>query len=455
MNMQANIIFGYWVGRIVEPTIDWLADKRARFMRPRNLVLTLILIAAFASALVGAQDAGNGQAAAPAAKSSYDVGMQQLVPRVSEAVDQALQKLANGNLKEMGNIIAGFFLVALMVWTAVKTMAAGRGFGELIGEWVPIWVSFAFVYTFLDQSAAKGIEAFMTSVGTALGGGQMGTLSAALETVANPVFSAIATVTQMPTSDISSAFDPTSWLPAAMSLIGTMLAKGLTILFLVIAAVGGMATVIMSFVSLTLVLALAPVMVPFFMFKPLSWIFDSWLKFLLGACMMKIVLAFLLTAASSILSSLSQVQAQMVAEMAAAQSSEKMTADLLMHAMMMIISLLSTLMLMQVPSIATGLLSGSAGSTGFGGIKGLTTAPSGRIASSSVSAPTGAAAGGIKNLASGGVSSAVGARHAKNGQERDMAYRVGASKAGYDRGYQKTFKQKAAADKKAASDIAV
>ncbi len=443
--MQANIIFGFWIGRVAELAVEWLADKRARLLRPRNLVLAVVFLAAFASALVGAQDGGNGPSPAPTASASYDVGMQQLVPRVSEAIDQALQKLANGNLKEMGNLIAGFFLIALMVWTTVKTMAGGKGFGELIGEWVPIWVSFAFVYAFLDRSAAQGIEAFMTSVGTALGGGQMGTLSAALQTVSNPVFSAIATVTETPASDIGSALSPSSWLPAGAAMIGRLLAQGLTILFLVIAAVGGMATVIMSFVSLTLVLALAPIMVPFFMFKPLSWIFDSWLRFLLGACMMKIVLAFLLTAAAAMLSSLSQVQAQMVAEMAAAQASEKMTADLLLHAMMMIISLLSTLMLMQVPSIATGLLSGSSGSTGFGGIKGFTQSVSGRMSSAPADNSAAYAGGKVKDGISGRISASVGSRHAAGGKDRDMAYRVGAAKAGYERGYRNSLKSREAA----------
>jgi len=441
MKTSANIIFGYWVGRIAEMAVEWVADKRARLMRPRNLFLTLVVLGAFASALVGAQQAPAPEAAAPAARTNYDVGIDSVVPRVSAAMDQALSSLANGDLRGIGNVITGFFLIALMVWTAVKTMAAGKGFGELIGEWVPIWVSFAFVYTFLDQSAAKGIEGFMSSIGTALGGGQMSTLSSALETVGNPVFSAIATVSQMPSSDLFSGFDLSTYLPAAASLLGTLAAKLLTVLLLVLAAVVGMGTVIMSFVSLTLVLALAPVMVPFFMFRPLSWIFDAWLKFLLGACMMKIVLAFLLTAAAAMLGAMSQVQAQMMAEMAQASASEKMAADLLMHAMMMILALLSSLLLMQVPSIATGLLSGSAGSTGFGGIKGMTQSPTGRIAASTVSKPAGAAGGSIGGWLSGEASASVGARHARSGKDRDMAYRVGASKAGYDRGFRNAQKQ--------------
>ncbi len=456
MHIRANIIFGYWVGRIAELAMEWLSDKRVKIVRPRNMVIALVCIAAFASAIVGAAE--SPEPPAPTAAQPYASGIETVVPRVSEAIGQALDKLANGSLKGMGDAITAFFLIALMVWTSVKTMAAGKGFGELIGEWVPIWISFAFVYTFLDKSAAKSIEAFMDSVGTALGGGSMASLSSALQVIAQPVFSAITTVTQMESSAIVDGWSPSTYLPAGVSLLGGIVAKLLTVLFLVIAAVVGMGTVVMSFVSLSLVLALAPIMVPFFMFKPLSWIFDSWLRFFLGACMMKIVLAFVLTAAGALLAALSTVNAQMVAEAAQATATEKMAVDLLMHAVMMILSLLASLLLLQVPSIATGLLSGSAGSTGFNGIRGLTQAPTGRIAASTASKPLGAMGGALGSGIAGGASAWRGARHAKAGKDRDMAYRTGAQKAGYDRGYSRVANARTRAqseEKKRATDVAI
>lgn len=367
MTASGNQIFAYWTGYLVEQAVSWMLGAKEKLARPRNVLMLLLVASAFASSFVDAQ---------PAAAPGLDAGS--IVPRISEAVDTALNRLGQGTLNGMGATISAFFLVALMVWTALKTMAGGKGLGDLIGEWVPIWVSFAFVYAFLNQAGAAAITGTMDAIATAIGGANMNTLSSAIDVVARPVLGSIVEVASMPLVSDAEFFSPSTWVPALAANLGTIITKLITVVFLLVAAVAGMATVIMSFISLKLVLFLAPVMVPFVMFKPMTWLFDSWLRFLLGACMMKIVLAFMLLAAQAILGAMGQVQAQMAAAAANVEPGAAMIADLFVHAMMMIFALLSTLLLMQVPGIATGLLSGGAGSTGFGGIKGLTQSPSGR-----------------------------------------------------------------------------
>lgn len=115
------------------------------------------------------------------------------------------------------------------------------------------------------------------------------------------------------------------------------------------------------------------------MFRPMSWLFDSWLKFLLGACMLKIVTAFLLKVAAGLLTGMSALALQHYTEARGASPWETVFADMVLLGMMLIFALLAMLLLMQAPGIATGLLSGSAGSTGFSGIKGLTQSPGGRV----------------------------------------------------------------------------
>lgn len=362
---SANQIFAFWTGYVVEQALCWLLGAKQRLARPRNVLMLLLVASAFASTFVDAQ---------PAAAPGLDAGS--IVPRISEAVDAALNRLGEGTLNGMGATISAFFLVALMVWTSLKTMAGGKGLGDLIGEWVPIWVSFAFVYAFLNQAGAAAITGTMDAIATAIGGANMSTLSSAIDVVARPVLSAIVEVASMPLVSDAEFFSPSTWVPALAANLGTFITKLITVVFLLVAAVAGMATVIMSFISLKLVLFLAPVMVPFIMFKPMTWLFDSWLRFLLGACMMKIVLAFMLLAAQAILGAMALVQAEMAAAAANVEPGAAMVADLFVHAMMMIFALLSTLLLLQVPAISTGLLSGSAGGGGFSGIKGLTQSPS-------------------------------------------------------------------------------
>ena len=390
MTASGNQIFAFWTGYVVERIVDWMIGAQQKLARPRNALLLLLVASAFASSLVDAQSAP--------ATGGLDAGS--IVPRISEAVDAALNRLGEGTLNGMGTAISAFFLVALMVWTALKTMAGGKGLGDLIGEWVPIWVSFAFVYAFLNQAGAAAITGTMDAIATAIGGANMSTLSSAIDVVARPVLGAIVEVANMPLVSDAEFFSPSTWVPALAANLGTLITKLITVVFLLIAAVAGMATVIMSFISLKLVLFMAPVMVPFIMFKPMTWLFDSWLRFLLGACMMKIVLAFMLLAAQAILGAMALVQAQMAAAAANVDPSAAMIADLFVHAMMMIFALLSTLLLMQVPAIATGLLSGSAGGGGFGGIKPLTQSPSSRVTQSvgggAATSAGKAAVGGVK-----------------------------------------------------------
>lgn len=387
-------IFAFWLGYAAEQVADWFFGARAKVTRPRNIMLLLLVVAAFASGVVGAE----------APVPTYPV--EQVIPRVSDAVNAALTRLSSGGLNGMGAAISAFFLIALMAWTALKTMAGGKGFGELIGEWIPIWVSFAFVYVFLNQAGANAITRTMDAIATTIGGQSMSSLSSAIDVVAKPLIRSIITVSDMPMLTDIDAFSPSTWVPFATASLGTIIAKAITVIFLLISAVVGMAHVIMSFITLQLVLYLAPVMVPFLMFKPMSWLFDAWLRFLLGACMMKIVLAFMLIAASGVLAAMSGVQAELARAAEAASPTDQMVADLLLHAVMMIFALLSTLLIQQVPSIATGILSGGAGSTGFGGIKGLTQSPSGRLASD---APK-AAAGATGRAGAGAVRAGAGAR---------------------------------------------
>lgn len=430
MTAPGNQIFAFWTGYVVELALNWLLGAKQKLARPRNLLMLLLVASAFASSIVDAQPAsGPGLLAGD------------IVPRISQAVDSALNRLGEGTLNSMGSTISAFFLVSLMVWTALKTMAAGKGLGDLIGEWVPIWVSFAFVYAFLNQAGAAAITGTMDAIATAIGGANMSTLSSAIDVVARPVLNSITEVAKIPLVSDAELLAPATWVPALAANLGSLITKLITVVFLLVAAVAGMATVIMSFISLKLVLFLAPVMVPFVMFKPMSWLFDSWLRFLLGACMMKIVLAFLLLAAEAILGAMVIVQKQMVLAAANSSPADAMVADLFVHAMMMIFALLSTLLLMQVPSISTGLLSGSAGSSGFGGIKGLTQSPSGRITSSAISAPSEAAGKGGWSAAKGGVKAAEGYSSGRGAglrlQQSDPGDRTGIQGKAYQAGYNK------------------
>lgn len=429
-------------GVLAERVACYVLEKRLRILRPKNVMRVFMLVMCIAASFAFGQANTSGTAYQPQVQtntpSTYSFNSDSIIQQISSRVAGELDALAaNSSLQGFGRYLTAFFLAALMIWSAVKTMASGKGVGELIGEWVPIFVSFGLVTLFLDQSAGNLIVSTMDGIGSAIGGGNMSTIDSAIRTTAEPIFKAIAAVSDQPrvtAASSSEGFVATMFAGAVSGLMG-MIAKVITVFILIMAGVLMVATTIMGFISVKLVLLLAPVMVPFLMFRPMSWMFDSWLRFLLGACMLKIVVAFLLKVAAGLLTAMSGLAAQHYAEAKGASPLETMQADIVLLGMMLVFALLAMLLLLQAPSIATGLLSGSAGGTGFQGIKGLTQSVGGRVSSTATSRGVGAGGRwGGKKLSNFGAG-LMGGSHGKAGKQKDMRYRNPEAKMAYDRAY--------------------
>jgi len=377
---RAAARFAHLLGLLAERATVF-ALRVSDCMRTRRNIARAVLVV-LAAACTVAVGQGAGQPPTPQAatntSSTYSFQREQILSDISTAISSKLDELKNNaKLRGFGTLISAFFLVAMLAWSGVKTMATARGFGELIGEWVPIFVAFGIVTLFLDRGAADLIVSTMDAIGAAIGGTSMATLDSALQAGADPIFRAISAVVDQPR--VTSAADTGSSVLGVLTFLGASLgalvmsvgAKIVTAFLLVIAGVVMLAHIIMGFISVQLVLALAPVMVPFLMFPPLAWLFDGWLRFLLGACMLKIVVAFLLNVVAGLLTVMNELATRYASEARNATASETFATDVLLLGLMLVFALLATLLLSQAPSIATGLLSGSAGSVGFGGLRGI------------------------------------------------------------------------------------
>lgn len=434
-------VFAHLLGALAE----WLATvalrAREQLGKRRNFARAVLIVLAAACSFAFSQQAPTPQSTTTTS-STYSFDRDKVLSDISTAVQTKLDELkANSRLQGFGTTITAFFLVAMLVWTSVKTMATGKGFGELIGEWVPIFVAFGIVNLFLDQSAGDMIVSTMNMIGSAIGGANMSSLDAAIKAGADPIFRAIAAVVDQPrvtsaADSGSSVLGALSWLGASLgSMVMSVGAKIVTAFLLVVAGVIMVAHIIMGFISVQLVLALAPVMVPFLMFRPLAWLFDSWLKFLLGSCMLKIVVAFLLNVVAGLLTAMNGLAAQYFQDAQGASASETFQTDVLLLGLMLVFALLATLLLMQAPSIANGLLSGSAGSVGFGGLKGVSHGMANRSVGGGA---TGATQGAGSALAQGyrnRASASAGRSDAQAGRLPSLAYRDPRAKAAYSTAY--------------------
>lgn len=383
---------------------------------------------------------------------AYAFTADSLISKISLKVTEKLQALENNTgLRNVGNVITAFLLCALLVWTSVKTMATGRGLGELIGEWVPIFVAFGMVNLFLDRDAANLIVRTMDGIGGMIGGADMSSLESAIRAGAAPIFKAIAAVVTQPRAtegtNVLGDGGVLGWLgtlaASGASWIMGAIAKVVAAFLLVTAGVVMAAQIIMGFVSVQLVLALAPIMVPFLMFKPLEFLFNGWLKFLLGACMLKIVLAFLLNVAAGMLTGMTELSQQMYQDSWQVTAMETLYTDILLLGMMLVFAVLATLLVAQAPKIADGLLSGASGSAGFSGLKAVTHGTAGHAAGAAGRA-AGAALGGAGSVMAQATrnfrSGQAGRADALAGRQASLAYRNGPSKAAYATSYRANSK---------------
>jgi type IV secretion system protein TrbL len=411
-----------------------------------------LAVTAIACSIVAAQSGGvdGSPQVQTQTMTNYDFTPESTIRLISDAVDDALKSLErNAKLKAYGSLISGFFLILLLTWSGIKTMAAGKGLGELFGEWVPVFVSFGVVYLLLDKGAGAMIVSMMDGITTAVSGLDMSSLNGAITTGALPIFKAISAVVGQPrvtegaqVSSIGGALGFLSTIGAGLaSILMGAITKIVAIVVLVLAGVTMLAHIIMGFMSVRLVLALAPVMVPFLMFRPLGWIFDGWLRFLIGACMLKVVIAFMLVMVGGLLGGMSNMAERIYQESWRVQGIETLYVDILMYGMMMVFAILASLMIHQAPSIASGLVSGG-GATGFSGIRALTQSSGGRIASSAGSEALTSAGGaaakggsfsrGFLHATSPGPKKADGSR---GPAVKDNAYRTPQRAADYGSGF--------------------
>lgn len=366
-------LFAHFAGTFAEWFVSWVMTQRASLSQSkvkRRLVVVFVgLLVAVASGISFGQADTSGVPQTPTTIGGPAMTPDQIVVTVVNAVDTEIGKLKNNQtLQQYGALISGFFLIALMSWSAVKALATAKGFGDMIAEWVPIFVSFGFVYLFLNRSAPAMIEGFVSALGTAISGMPMDGMTNSMKAIVDPMMLAISDLITSPTRTGDGVMETIALFPnRVINGLTTLLA----VFLLVVGMVVSMATVIMSFISIALAMALAPVMVPFIMFKPTTWIFDSWLKFLAGAALMKVVFAFMVKIASAILTATAVLRSQLINDKTVGLG-DFMVADLITQAMLVLLCLLAMLILMQTPGIATGLLSGSAGGGGFSGLKGLT-----------------------------------------------------------------------------------
>ena len=308
----------------------------------------------------------------PATPSNASVTVQQAVTAIASTITEAFEGLVkNEGLKAGGKTITYTLFAIVFAWNLLRTMVQGDGVNGLVAELVPMIGTLAIITALLESGGVGEIIKFMDSVASTFGAS--GGLGADILAAIKKGMTAVSNILTMPSTNTKVPLSINALgaaIGTAVAFIAAVIAK-LIASFLVVIATGlYVANIVLAHGSIMLAVALAPVMVPFMLAPALSFIFDGWLRFLLGAGMIKVVGSFMIGFTDKLMDGLVNLSAK-VAVPKDADFTTIMASSMVVYCGLVLMAGLCAYLMMQVPSLATGILSGSAGA-GFKGMRAIT-----------------------------------------------------------------------------------
>lgn len=290
--------------------------------------------------------------------------MKKVVKNISDSLHQLENSVA---IAGAADTIATFLVLLLLAWALVKSMF-GNGFNQFIEASIHTFLMYGIVQAFLYAGGIQGIASFIDSIAASFTGGNMSTLYNALDTTVDKTFGALSSVLSMPSGNTKYKWsEMLDWLNLTIFFLIQLIAKMIAGFFIVLGFVIYACNIVLSFGSIILAKAFAPIMIPFLMIPATSFIFDGWLRFFLSALLMKAVGGFFMKVCDTLISNMTQV-AESVALSTNMDGLTLITANFVVYVCLVAMAGLSAYLMTMVPGIANGLINGSAMSTGFSGL---------------------------------------------------------------------------------------
>lgn len=354
---------------------DVVAPMRGSLLR-RFFILAFVLL--LSSSLVGkaapSAPATVTPAAASTAASATTFSGVNAVEMIAQAIEANLRSMKdNTDLKELGTYLLGFFILSNVIWIFVKGYVSASGLFGMTGDLIPLAILSGVTILCLNSDVGSLILASLDKVAAAISGlGGSAKMSVA-DLIRESMITTFSTLSNLWSIGGIASLNLSNLLelaPSIIMVIASFLAKlvamAATTFLIALALCIFLATLITSQITAIIAIVLAPMFVPFLLFKPASFMFDGWLRFTLGAGMMKIIGLVMLQVTNVILATLGTISAQ-AATATANGSLEQLGVDMVLYCSMILLAALAAYLMAQVPSIATGLISGNGSSAGFSG----------------------------------------------------------------------------------------
>lgn len=290
---------------------------------------------------------------------------------IANSIESSLNAmLENQGLTDIGWSLFSFFVVANLVYLLIKNLVTGGGINGAITDAVPLAIMGAVVVGFLSHGLAEAINDTMKVITSAVAGENVGSLSSLMVSAAGKSLQTIRNLWNLsPTTDGSNVGGLASIgaiLLGMPVIILNFIATIVGVFFIVVTLAVYLAHLVMSQMGIYIALLLAPIFTPFLLFSPMSWLFDGWLRFFLGASMLKIVGLLLMQISNQIMDGVLKLSESVQAS-GQVGLIDGAAFDIVKYCAIILLTGLLALMMSQAASMATGLISGNGGGASFGG----------------------------------------------------------------------------------------
>ena len=290
---------------------------------------------------------------------------------VANSIEASLDAmLLNQGLADIGWALFSFFVIANLVYLLIKNIVTGGGINGAITDAVPLVIMGAVVVGFLSRGLAEAIDATMKVITSAVAGEDVGSIAQLMVTAAGKSLQAIRNLWDLsPTTDVMNVGGLAS-IGAILAAIPVSIYKFMAtivgVFFIAVTLAIYLAHLVMSQMGIYIALLMAPIFTPFLLFSPMSWLFDGWLRFFLGASMLKIVGLLLMQISNQVMDGVLKLS-ETVQASGQVGVIDGAAFDIVKYCAIVLLSGLLALMMSQASSMATGLISGNGGGASFGG----------------------------------------------------------------------------------------
>lgn len=308
--------------------------------------------------------------------------------RIGNAIEAKLATMSAGLFVPIGLEILGIFLVLNFVWLIVKGIATGRMLDAFLSDFLPVGVGAAAAYVFINGAGGQTnnliqvITKVVTHLGSMVAPGVYGQSLGSIigDAVGSTIASLIDILAVAKSASIKAGLGINNILfgGMAVAIIGILIKVlfSLAVVVFILVALGiFIGTLVISQVTFAIAAIFMPLFVPFLIFKPLSGMFDAWLKFFITAGFTKIIGLMMLNITQIILLEMSTVSANVAANASVEYSDlpNALGLDIVNYSSLALMAAVCCLLMLQVKTIASGLIGAIAvGFEGWGSLnKGL------------------------------------------------------------------------------------